>query len=332
MLTTEAQLFAHTPDLQAGIFSPQGVAYLRTLRQQSHLHTHMTLTREQWLQIDSLLVTVADTYLGAVMDLTSRGLTVPTGSIGVSASQYHGVGRMGTANRSLYASAAGTQERLQVEPHTVLLPFAYADYQFDITELEASQRNGQRLDLTHAEEAQRTVAEDHENLLINGSTDFQIGGVPIYGYRTHPGRAQDTAPGAWSTASNIFPTIVEMHTVMLTRKRLGPFAFYCNPVQWGEMHAEAGVDVAWNILRKLRESFPSIVSWRPISAVPEGELLLVELQRRTVDLVVRMDMANVPWEGMGGLVQHVRVLGSSTPRVKATEDDSLTGVVHYTAA
>jgi hypothetical protein len=55
---------------------------------------------------------------------------------------------------------------------------------------------------------------------------------------------------------------------------------------------------------------------------------LVELQRRTVDLAIKMDPANVPWEIMGGLAQHVRVIGSMVPRIKADGADK-TGVVHY---
>jgi hypothetical protein len=65
--------------------------------------------------------------------------------------------------------------------------------------------------------------------------------------------------------------------------------------------------------------------------MPVGNLALVELQRRTVDIAVKMDPANVPWEAMGGLSQHVRVIGSLVPRIKADGNNQV-GIVHYTGA
>ena len=68
------------------------------------------------------------------------------------------------------------------------LPFAFEDYEFDITELEAVQRLGGALDTAYTEEAQRSVAETFENWLVNGAAEFSVDGNTIYGYRTHPNR------------------------------------------------------------------------------------------------------------------------------------------------
>jgi hypothetical protein len=81
------------------------------------------------------------------------------------------------------------------------------------------------------------------------------------------------------------------------------------------------------MLRRIMESFPQIQSIKPVFAMPAGQGALVELQRRTVDLAIKMDPANVPWDLMGGLAVHVRILGSIVPRLKADANNQI-GVVH----
>jgi hypothetical protein len=208
-----------------------------------------------------------------------------------------------------------------------MLPFSFADWSFDITELEACMRLGARLDLTHATEAMRTVMEDFERLLFEGSTVYSYDGQDIYGYLTHPQAATIDATGDWATPGNIYTTIQAMYAVMIARRRsAGPFAVYMNPYQWGLMRAESGVDRSYSVFQKVRDSFPEIVSWRPNDFVPPGTLVMVELAQRTVDLAIRMDPANVPWELMGGLKVHTRTIGSITPRIKS-DAEGLTGIV-----
>ena len=79
------------------ILSPQGIAHLRvqaSRTREAQLYTHATLLREQWVEIDNLWLRVAEQYMGAVMDLTSRGLTQTIPSLGIAASQYQAINRM----------------------------------------------------------------------------------------------------------------------------------------------------------------------------------------------------------------------------------------------
>ena len=315
---------------QASILSPQGIAHLRAMAsktREAHLYTHATLLKEQWVEIDNLWLRVADQYMGAVMDLISRGLTQTIPSLGIAASQYQAINRMDNATTDMRASAAGNNQRLTVTPRLVPLPFAFEDYEFDITELEAVQRLGGTLETAYTEEAQRSVAETFENWLVNGAAEFSVDGNTIYGYRTHPNRVAKSG-ASWATADGIYTTILGMYTDMLTLHRPGPYGLYLNVAQYGQLHAKEGVDTAFNSLVRIQQSFPQIVSIKPTFAMPAGQAALVELQRRTVDLAIKMDPANVPWEIMGGLAQHVRVIGSIVPRIKA-DGANQTGVVHY---
>jgi uncharacterized linocin/CFP29 family protein len=316
------------------MLSPEGIARLRlhAIRQSQQnyqLHTNATtLMRDQWLHIDTLLLRVAEQYMAGVLDLTSRGLTQTITSLGDAASMYQTVTRMDPALTDMRMSAAGNNQRLSVAPHMVPLPFAYEDWEFDLTEVEAMQRNGGTLDTAYAEEAMRSVDEKFEDWLFNGAPDHVYDGLTLYGYRTHPQRI--TGSGAtWTDPDNIYPTILAMVNALIVIQRPGPYALYMNVLQYGQMFAMEGVDRAWNMFRRIQESFPQIVSIKPVYAMPAGQLVLVELQRRTIDLAIKMDPANVPWDIMGGLAQHVRVIGSIVPRIKVDGGDKV-GVVHYT--
>lgn len=309
--------------------SPRSVAQMRSHAAQ--LRTHATLLPEQWKDLDLALIGTAETYMAGVLDLTSRGLTYTISSLGIPASQYHSINKMDPPTMDMRVSAMGNNQRLALTPHLVPLPFVYADYDFDLTELEASQRLGLGLDTAHATEAMRTVTEGFESILFNGTPVGTYQGNPVYGYRNHPQRVTGSVTGVWSTPTNIHSTVLAMFKAMLARNRQGPYALYMNIEQWGELHAEKGVDVNWNYMRWVQESFPQIVSYKPTYAMPDGELVLVELTSRTVDMAIKMAPTNIPWEIMGGLGQHVRVIGSMTPRIKLDGDNQV-GLVHYTGA
>ena len=321
-------LEAHATGGRLWDLSPRGVAQMR--HHTAQLRTHATLLPEQWKGLDTTLIRIADQYMAGVMGLTSRGLTYTIPSLGVAAAQYNSIGRMEAAGLDMRASSVGNQQRLTITPHLVPLPFVFADYQFDITELEGSQRLGLGLDTAHAEEAMRSVSEGFETILFSGTPVGTFQANQVYGYRNHPQRKTGSAT-TWSTPTNIYPTVLAMFTDMLARRRPGPYGLYMNIQQYGEMHAEKGVDANWNYLKWVQESFPTIVSIKPSFAVPDGELVLAELTTRTVDVAVKMAPTNIPWEAMGGLSQHVRVIGSMMPRLKLDEEN-LVGVVHYSGA
>jgi uncharacterized linocin/CFP29 family protein len=312
------------------LLSAGGIAHLRANHarrtEEASLYTNATLLREHWLAIDNSWLRVADQYMGAVMDLTSRGLTQTVPHVGIAASQYTAVGRMDRASRDMRASAASNNQRMSLTPHLVPLPFAYEDYEFDLTELEAIQSLGGGLDLAYAEEAQRAVAEEFETWLVVGAPEFTLDGNTIYGYTTHPNRLLATGAD-WGTPTNIYPDVLEMVQLMLSINRPGPYGLYLNVLQYGELLATQGTDTIFNMLRRIMESFPQIQSIKPVFAMPAGQGVLAELQRRTVDLAIKMDPANVPWDLMGGLAVHVRILGSIVPRLKADANSQI-GVVH----
>lgn len=309
------------------LFSRHWIAQQRQQRAASPLRTHASLLREQWRELDTMLIRIAEQYMAGVSDLRDRGLTHAIGSIGFAASQYNAVGEMEPAMVDMDPSASGSNQRLSIAPHLVPLPFVFEDYHFNAAELAASQQLGMGLDTAHAAEAMRKVMEGFESILFNGTTVGTLTANQVFGYRTHPQRKTGSGT-VWSTPANIYPTVLAMFTDMLARRRAGPYGLYMNIAQWGELHAEKGVDANWNYLRWIQESFPSIVSMKPTFAVPDGELVLAELTSRTVDLAVKMEPGNVPWEEMGGLAEHVRVMGSLTPRIKI-DGENLVGVVHY---
>jgi len=268
--------------------------------------------------------------MAGVEDLRSRGLVHDIGSIGHAMSQYEDISEMGESNLSMRMSDMGNFERLELNPHLVPLVFAYKDYSFDLSELEAARYDGRSLDLTHAVAAQRSVAYDMERLLFNGSTQFTADGVPLYGYTTQPQRAIGTVP-VWTTPGNVFDGVSTIYGALIDRDRPGPFGVYMSRNLWRLAHQKVGVDNAQTALAQVMPNFPDIVVWRRTFALPDNTIVMVELDSQTVDLAVRLDVTNIPWGPMAPLRQNVRVIGSTVGRIKFQQDGRL-GVAHYTTA
>lgn len=309
-------------------FSPTGVQRLRALHkaralqrysldgQEGTLQTYATLPDNAWRQLDANLVALAPRIMNIIGDLVRLGLTINTEDVGVSVGGYQALGDIDAAQLSMSMSAAGRNQRAPVDLNLMPLPFSFDDLQFDLRQLTAMQRDS-ALDLAHTQAIQQKVLEAFETLAVSGSTQFAYQGVPIYGMLNHPNRLTLTAPGAWTTVANIFPTILAAFKLLVGTYSTGPFGLYVSPVDWTSMFAEQGTDAFSTVIARLQRTFndpagPLIVSIKPSFAIPTGQAALVELAPRTVQLWVVMQPTNVPWETMGGLEVHVRTMGSMT--------------------
>ena len=128
------------------------------------------------------------------------------------------------AQVSMKASTDAEQSRVLFDLQSVPIPVIFSEFQLDIRLLESSRRLGDALDVVEAEATARVVGEELEHILFNGNTTA-MGGMPIYGYRTHPSR--NTAAGAtWNTATNIYPNILTMVGALSADHVPGPYILY----------------------------------------------------------------------------------------------------------
>lgn len=293
------------------------------------LETNATaiLRKTEWEELDRVMVNAFTERLVGIQDLIDYNLVHPLGGLGTLVSQYNRMGDKMRAQVSMKASTDAEQSRVLMDLQSVPIPVIFSEFQLDIRLLESSRRLGDALDTVEAEATARVVAEELEYMLFNGNTTV-MGGMPIYGYRTHPNR--NTAAGAtWGTSTNIYPNILTMVTALSADRVPGPYVLYLNNAQF--MASLVITDTTRGLTEQqvALNNIPQLAAVRLSDKMPAGEAVMVAMNRQTVDLARAEDFMPVEWDSMGGLAIHYRGMTVAAPRVKA-DIEGRSGIYHMT--
>jgi hypothetical protein len=187
-------------------------------------------------------------------------------------------------------------------------------------------------------ETARVVAERLETTLFNGNSDVSISiagtAYPIYGYTTHPNRGTGTISD-WAIIANIDSIIPEMTA------ELGAM----NNEQGGIRNNSVMVYVASDVAAILENDYKAanptsrtvLERMKMLSKVKDvkesidladGEVVLVEMERRTVELAVASDIIVVPHTKTSPFMPtEMTTYAAMVHQIKVDRDD-LTGVRH----
>lgn len=312
-----------------------GLVQINTAR---GLTVNSLLRKQEWEELDAAVIEAARFPLRAVEDVRSRGLIQPLGGIGTTVSQWNISSEMTKADLNMSGRAVGEMDRVDFQLAGVPVPIAHKSFVIGQRELEASRRMGDGLDITNATEATRVVAEKLEDMLFNGA-DVVMNGAQIYGYRTHPQRATDTASnyggGAWDDATtdleDVVPTVAGMISAANNNRHYGPFILYLSTDQYNFAALNYFDDGSDTTPLDRIQRLPQVAAVQQIDAdmLPNGEALLVQMSRSVVDWAEAMMIRLVEWTSGDGLTGNFKVMAVAAPRVKARYDGK-SGVVHAT--
>ena len=189
------------------------------------------------------------------------------------------------------------------------------------------------------EEATRQVSERLEETLFNGNTTivvtFNSVAYPIFGYTTHPDRGTGTITD-WTLEANrdnIIPELIDEIGAMWS-------------TQGGVANDSVMVYVAndiWNVFQKdYITAFPSdriaarakevaqVKDIKPAEKLASGQVVLVEMARRSVELAEASDVIAVPHIKTSPMEpQVVTVYGAMVQQIKV-DTNSNTGIRHLT--
>jgi uncharacterized linocin/CFP29 family protein len=289
-----------------------------------------TLQYQEWLDIDRTVIEVGVRRLVGIADLQSRGLTHPLGSIGVTVSLWDRSSDMTGADVDMSGVTPGEEDTPAYLTASVPVPVIHKDFRINLRRLEASRRFGEAIDVTAANIASRVVAEASENMLFAGDP-IVVEGATIYGYTNHPDRNQVDMAVSWaSIAQADNDDIVADASAMLQAARndrhYGPFIMYI-PAAY-EFKLDQDYRASDN--RTLRQRLLSLGGLQDIKIadfMATDNVVLVELDRMTVDLATAQDITTVQWSHMGGMQERFKVMAIWVPRLKS-DFDGRSGIVH----
>lgn len=295
------------------------------------LRTLDTLRHDEWKFFDSVIVKEGVIRLVGVADLLGAGnvINVPN-ALGKMVLGYDKSTDMDPATTSLDGLARTANDLQEFKLFQTPLPITHKDFFINLRKLAASRANGEPLDTMQAGTAGRTVAEQLEKMLFQGGPTF--GGLPIYGYTTHPDRNTGgfVTNGAWSAAAktgeNILEDIQKMKTALHADRFYGPYWIYVPADVASKLDGDFKANSDKTIRQRILE-IEGILGIRVADQLPTLNVLMVQA---TVDVAAWVQGENlqaVQWDTYGGFQLNFKAFAIGVPLIRS-DITGRSGVYH----
>jgi uncharacterized linocin/CFP29 family protein len=330
--------FAGTPVIavNTGKMDPKG----NFIYAEKQIMANASLRKDEWIDLEDQVIEAARERLTITTDFQEAGLTYNVGGLGTLVSEWETASEITDAEITMDGETMTPKDRQQFGLTGVPIPIIMKDFTIGERMLLASRQRGASLDVTTGVEAARSVARRTEAMMIYGgnigTTKSATSTYEIYGLTTFPTREtytmSDWADGT-VTPQTIFAEILAMISKMETQQRaFGPFTLY----------------IPGNFLSRFREDFkangdktlmervmdePAIKAVRVSDAFAAGftGALLLDMQRRYMDIGVASDITTVQWQSGSGFTNNFKTYAAWAPRLKA-DFDGRCGILHASAA
>jgi uncharacterized linocin/CFP29 family protein len=300
---------------------------------QNDLATNSILLKREWEALDQAVIQSYRIRLSAVADLRAAGLTSDT-TLAEMLSSWRVMSERVRPEVNMDGRSRVEQDRTDRKTFSVPIPIISTGYQFSMRELMAARAVGAQLETSEAEEAGQALAEEQERILFNGNGDVVVHGNGIPGLLTHDDRTTDTATnfggGDFGTAGNAYKTFLGVIDAMSLLRYYGPFNVYLHSTQYNEMlryETDGTGDMALDRCQRL----PQIGKIAVSDIITAGQLVFVQMDRRTIDLRIALDVSNRQWDNPDGSAVFFKTMVSMVPRLKSDYRGKL-GVCHVTGA
>ena len=301
----------------------------------NRINTNATLRRDEWKQLDDVLLQVARARLGGWQDLIDKGLTFNIGNaMGTTVLETHTVSDAMEAELTMDGLPRTQGDRPEFGTEYTPLPILHVDYEINQRVLQASRSLGQSLDTTSAEMAVRRILEYQEDMLFTNMT-YPFGGGTIYSYVNHPHRNTVALAVNWDdaamTAAMILTNVQDMKQLSMDNLHYGPWMLYIPSAY--ETVMDLDYATGSNNGQTIRERIMKIGNIQGIKVVdrlPANEVLLVQMTSNVVRLVRGMGIQNIQWKEEGNFVTKFKVITIQVPQIRSDYNEK-TGIVHLAA-
>lgn len=299
------------------------------------INTNATLRKDEWIDLEDQIIESARERLVIVDDLQSAGLTYNVGGLGTIISEWETASEITDAEITMDGETVNNKDRQAFGLNGVPIPIIQKDFTIGERMLLASRQRGAALDVTTGTEAARSVARRSESMVFFGAnigasnsagTSYSIPGLTTFADR-ETFTISDWSDTANVTPETIFSEILQMVAKMETEQRtFGPFTVYI-PGNYASRFREDFKDFSDKTLMERVTDEDVISRVRVSDVLTTGNVLMIEMNRRFVDLAVAADVTTVQWQSGSGFTNHFKTYAAWAPRLKS-DYDGRSGIMH----
>ena len=270
--------------------------------------------------------------LNGIMDLMNAGLT-SSEDISTMLVGWEDVNEFQDAKRAMNPTALqdnNTDFRLNYTP----LPITHQSWSLPWRQQGFAYKRSLGLS-----ESVRQVSESLEDMLFNGASDIvvSVDGVTnssIYGYTNHPNRVA-TGISDWSLPGTTGATIVTEMLDLIKQARLtnasqrpGSLMVYVGNEIWTRLAEDYSDAKGDNTILERLQAITEIMDIKPAEYMPTKDVMLVEMEDRTIQLAVASDIVTIPHQRQSDLENQVfTTFAAMVPIIRSDRND-VTGLVH----
>jgi uncharacterized linocin/CFP29 family protein len=292
-----------------------------------------TLRKNEWQFLDSVVVEVARKRLSLINNMRSAGLAVSfPGAYNHSVYQYQRMTDLSAATMNMNPRSRAENDRPTFDLVSVPLPIIHKEIEMDAREIAIRRNGGIPLETTALMQAAKRVSEYAEQLVLGSLSTFTYGGASLYGLINFPNRLTgaflNPTVSGWTPAM-LFNSVINMTVASVGANHYGPWDLYYSTGLMGPMLRPFSDQYDGGSLVNRIAAIPGINSVQMLDYLSGNQLLLVQRDPETAQVLVGMDVTTVQWSENGGASQKLRVMAMMIPLMK-TDANSTTGIVHYT--
>lgn len=298
------------------------------------INTNATLRKDEWIDLENIILESARERLVIVDDMRAAGLTYNVGGLGSIISEWETASEMTDAEITMDGESKADKDNQEFGLDGVPIPVIQKPFSIGERMLMASRTRGAALDVTTGVEAARAVARVSESLVFNGwahNVKSAANRYQIYGLTNFPSRETFTISD-WSDDTNVSPQdihqeILEMVQQMETNARhFGPFNLYIPAAYAFRFRQDYKAESDKTLMERVTDE-DVINRVRVSDVLATGNVSMIQMERSVFDLAVGSDMTTVQWESGSGWTNHFQVFAAWAPRLKQSFD-GYCGIMH----
>ena len=305
-----------------------------------------TLRRDEWIEMDRVVVQAARQRLRAYSDLEAAASYGGFNGMAKMTLEYEASSDPGEALVDMDGISPDRTDSPLFKTRSIPLPITHAGFWFSQRRLSQARAGGSPLDTTMAEAAGRRVAEMIEKTTIGVQTGIAFGTnsnihegtSQVYGYTNMPYRITKTDLTA-PTGNNpeaVKQDVIEMRELAYAAGFYGPFMLYHTPAYdafFDDDYFRTGGTSANTTTRQRLKDIDGIQDVRRLDFWTGAtyQMVLVQLTSDVVRAINGMDLTTVQWEEQGGMRVMFRVMAIKVPQIRFDYNGNA-GIVHGTTS